>query len=49
MTADAKLIEVAKGDVEERQRGPSAMPEDLAKKLTPSERRDLVEFLAGLN
>jgi len=48
MTAEAKLIEVLKTDVEERQRGPSAMPEDLSKKLTPSERRDLVEFLAGL-
>ena len=48
MTAEAKLIEVAKGDIEERKRGPSAMPEDLSKKLTPAERRDLVEFLTGL-
>jgi quinoprotein glucose dehydrogenase len=48
MTAEAKLIEVPKAEIEERQRGPSAMPEDLSKKLTPSERRDLVEFLAGL-
>jgi quinoprotein glucose dehydrogenase len=48
MTAEAKLIEVKKADIEERQRGPSAMPEDLSKKLTPAERRDLVEFLAGL-
>jgi quinoprotein glucose dehydrogenase len=48
MTAEAKLIEVPKAEIEERQRGPSAMPEDLSKKLTPAERRDLVEFLAGL-
>ena len=48
MTAEAKLIEVPKADIEERKRGPSAMPEDLSKKLTPAERRDLVEFLAGL-
>ncbi len=48
MTAEAKLIEVPKTDIEERQRGPSAMPDDLSKKLTPAERRDLVEFLAGL-
>ena len=48
MTAEAKLIDVSKADIEERQRGPSAMPEDLSKKLSPAERRDLVEFLAGL-
>ena len=49
MTAEAKLVEVPKAEIEERRRGPSAMPEDLAKKLSPYERRDLVEFLAGLN
>ncbi len=48
MTAEAQLVEVPKADIEERKRGPSAMPEDLAKKLTAADRRDLVEFLAGL-
>ena len=48
MTAEAKLVEVPKPDIEERKRGPSAMPDDLAKKLTRSELRDLVEFLSGL-
>ena len=35
-------------DIEERKLGNSAMPEDLPKKLSRSELRDLVEFLAGL-
>jgi quinoprotein glucose dehydrogenase len=48
MTAEAKLIVVLKADVEERTTGKSAMPEDLIKKLTRSELRDLVEFLANL-
>ena len=46
MTAEAKLLEIPKTDIEERTRGASAMPEDLYKKLTPAELRDLVEFLA---
>ncbi len=48
MTAEAQLIEVPKADIEERKRGASAMPEDLHKKLTKAELRDLVEFLATL-
>ena len=48
MTAEAKLIEVPKADIDERKRGNSAMPDDLHKKLTKVEIRDLVEFLAGL-
>jgi quinoprotein glucose dehydrogenase len=48
MTAEAKLIEVPKAEIEERKRGNSAMPEDLPKKMTKSEVRDLVAFLAGL-
>jgi len=48
MTAEAKLIEIAKSDVDERKRGASAMPEELHKKLSPAELRDLVEFLANL-
>ncbi len=48
MTAEAKLIEVPKAEIDERKRGNSAMPDDLHKKLTKAEIRDLVEFLAGL-
>jgi quinoprotein glucose dehydrogenase len=48
MTAEAKLVVVAKGDIDERSTGKSAMPEDLIKKLSRSELRDLVEFLASL-
>ena len=46
MSIDNKPIEIAKSDIDERKRGPSAMPEDVAKKLKKSEIRDLVEFLA---
>ena len=48
MTAEGKLVVVAKSDVDERHPGKSAMPEDMIKKLSKSELRDLVEFLSGL-
>ncbi|MFI5454132.1 MAG: PVC-type heme-binding CxxCH protein [Isosphaerales bacterium] len=48
ITALGKLIAVPKGTIEERKSGPSAMPEDLARKLSKSELRDLIEFLANL-
>src|SRR5208283_2200590 len=48
MTADGKLVKVAKDQVEERQTGKSAMPEDIIKQLSKAELRDLVEFLARL-
>jgi quinoprotein glucose dehydrogenase len=48
MTAEGKLVTVAKDDVDERHPGKSAMPEDVIKKLSKSELRDVVEFLAGL-
>ena len=48
MTAEGKLVTVAKSDVDERHPGKSAMPEDIIKKLSKSELRDLVEFLSGL-
>ncbi len=48
MTAEAKLLEIPKAEIEERKRGASAMPEELHKKLTPSELRDVVEFLSSL-
>ena len=48
MTPEAKLVKVDKKDVEDRQAGKSAMPEDLIQHLTMFELRDLVEFLASL-
>jgi quinoprotein glucose dehydrogenase len=47
MTPEGKLLTIARADIEERQRGASAMPDDLAAKLTRTEIRDLIEFLAG--
>ena len=35
-------------DVDSRRTGPSAMPDDLHKKLSRRELRDVVEFLASL-
>ncbi|WP_435019362.1 PVC-type heme-binding CxxCH protein [Tundrisphaera sp. TA3] len=46
ISVEGKPIEISKADIEERKSGASAMPDDLAKKLTPAELRDLVEFLA---
>jgi len=48
ITSEGELIKIKKSDIDERQRGPSAMPADLIKHLTKSELRDIVEFLAGL-
>lgn len=48
MTPDAKLVTVEKSTIKERATGKSAMPEDVAKPLSKSEIRDVVEFLAGL-
>ena len=41
-------LKLAKADIASRQRGLSAMPEDLKQFLSPHELRDLVEFLASL-
>ena len=49
ITAEGKLVTLPKGIVEDRKRGPSAMPGDLAQKLSRTELRDLIEFLASLN
>ncbi len=46
MSVENKPIVIPKSEIEERKRGPSAMPEDVAKKLKNTEIRDLVEFLA---
>ncbi len=48
MTAEGQLLAIPKVDIDERSRGPSAMPNDLIQKMSRSEVRDLVEFLAGL-
>ncbi|HEY2250371.1 MAG TPA: HEAT repeat domain-containing protein, partial [Planctomycetaceae bacterium] len=48
MTAEGTIIEIPKREIEEQVRGHSSMPEDLIKKMSRSELRDLVEFLAGL-
>ena len=48
MTPEGQIIRIAKKDIDERSRGPSAMPGDLIQKLSRTEVRDLVEFLAGL-
>ncbi|MCY2946365.1 MAG: HEAT repeat domain-containing protein [Planctomycetota bacterium] len=46
LAADGQTLKVKKSDIDERQKGLSAMPADLPKHLTKSEIRDLIEFLA---
>jgi quinoprotein glucose dehydrogenase len=48
ITPEGKVIVVPKDQIDERQKGKSAMPEDLIKHLSKRDLRDLVEFLAGL-
>ena len=48
ITSDGKLVVVPKEEIDDRKSGPSAMPDDLARKLSRSELRDLIEFLADL-
>ena len=48
MTPEGKLLVLPAGEIVERARGKSAMPDTVLKSLTKSERRDVVEFLAGL-
>ena len=45
ITAEGKLVGIRKEDIEARKEGKSAMPEDLTKRVTRFELRDLVEFL----
>ncbi len=47
-TGTSVLSRVARADLAQRERGPSAMPEGLADLLTSFELRDLVEYLASL-
>lgn len=48
MTAEGKAVAVKKADIDDRRATKSAMPDDLAGKLSKREVRDLVEFLSGL-
>ncbi|MFM9197491.1 MAG: hypothetical protein ACKOWG_17475 [Planctomycetia bacterium] len=48
MTADGRSHRVPTASIEDRSEGASAMPADLATKLTRREVRDLVEWLASL-
>jgi quinoprotein glucose dehydrogenase len=48
MSPEGKLVTVPKAAIESRTTGKSAMPQDVAKTLSKSDIRDLVEFLAGL-
>lgn len=48
VTAEGTEMTIPAADIEEHDRGPSAMPADLVNKLTRRELRDLVEFLASL-
>jgi quinoprotein glucose dehydrogenase len=45
MLADGAFVTIAKKDIDEKLPSKSAMPDDLVKKLTKSDVRDLVEFL----
>ena len=48
ITAEGKPLAVSKNTIEDRKRGPSAMPNDLAGKLSKTELRDLIEYLVSL-
>jgi quinoprotein glucose dehydrogenase len=48
VTAEGQPVTVLKENIDERKRGPSAMPADLAPKLSKMELRDLVAFLSSL-
>lgn len=46
-TPEGNMLEVLKSQIEVRERGLSAMPDDVSKKMSLAEMRDLLEFLAG--
>ena len=48
VTAEGKLVKIAKSAIEERRAAKSPMPEDLIKHLSPFELRDLIAYLASL-
>ncbi len=47
ITPEGQILSIPKDQIEEHNRGPSAMPADLRDKMTLRELRDLVEFLAN--
>jgi quinoprotein glucose dehydrogenase len=48
VTAEGKLVKIAKSSIEERRAAKSPMPEDLIKHLSPFELRDLIAYLSSL-
>ncbi len=48
ITAEGVPVTIPKDQIDERQTGKSAMPDDLIRHLSKSDLRDLVEFLASL-
>ncbi len=48
MTAEGQPLTIPKAEIEDRKRGLSAMPADIVTKLSKTELRDLIEFLATL-
>lgn len=48
VTAEGKLVKIAKSSIEERRAAKSPMPEDLIKHLSPFDLRDLIAYLASL-
>lgn len=48
MTPEGQLLVVPTAQIDERNRGPSAMPADLIQKMSRRELRDLVEYLSRL-
>ena len=45
---DKQLITIPKSEIKTRERGPSAMPENLHQSLSKQDMRNLVEYLASL-
>ncbi len=48
VTPEGRLLTIDKSNIDERASGPSAMPDTVAKFLSKSELRDLIEYLATL-
>jgi quinoprotein glucose dehydrogenase len=48
ITPEGQIVTVPKSQIESRETGKSAMPEDVMKHLSKRELRDLVEYLASL-
>ena len=48
ITPEGKLVTIEKSQIDQRTTGKSAMPQDIAKPLSKSELRDVVEYLSAL-